>query len=208
MTPLDLPPGIEQALEQLPPIVSPGGFLIYGVTAVVLMILVANLVQWKRRRTADELELADVLDEETIESGRVEDAAFDDLAEQHQSAVAPAAIKWDTRAVKIGDRWTSTLYVAAYPDAPVDGYLAPLFELMDVEFDVTAHITPKNQERARSELQNVADDLRADADLDRTVRQRYLRERAEEAAAGRTAASSCSGVPARPTSSPWRSTSG
>ena len=55
--------------------------------------------------------------------------------------------------------------------------------MTDVEFDVTAHLRPRNQERALSDLQNAADDLRVDADLDTSVRGTYLRDRAEEAAA-------------------------
>jgi superfamily II DNA or RNA helicase len=53
----------------------------------------------------------------------------------------------------------------------------------DVQFDLTAHITPKNQERARNELQDIADDLQVDADLEQSVRSAYLQERANEAAA-------------------------
>ncbi len=106
---------------------------------------------------------------------------LDDLTEQHKHAVAPAAIEWETRTARVGNQWTSTLYIADYPDYPKDGYLNELFELTDVEFDLTVHVTPKNQQQARDELQRVADDLRADADLERSVRGAYLQERAGEA---------------------------
>jgi len=55
--------------------------------------------------------------------------------------------------------------------------------MTDVQFDLTAHITPKNQERARNELQDIADDLQVDADLEQSIRSAYLQERANEAAA-------------------------
>jgi len=77
-------------------------------------------------------------------------------------------------------RRRSTL--ADYPDYPSDGYLSDLFELTDVEFDLTTHITPKNQQRARNELQDLADDLQVDADLEQSIRSSYLQERANEAA--------------------------
>ncbi|SEO19435.1 Type IV secretory pathway, VirB4 component [Halogranum amylolyticum] len=113
----------------------------------------------------------------------LETVFFETLEEHHQSAVAPAAIEWETRAARVGEQWTTTLYVAEYPDYPSDGYLSDLFTLTDVEFDVTARIRPKNQERARNELQEIADDLQVDADLERSVRSRYLQERANTAAA-------------------------
>nr|WP_245756829.1 transferase [Halogranum rubrum] len=113
----------------------------------------------------------------------VETIFYETLEEHHQSAVAPAAIEWETRAARVGEQWTTTLYIAEYPDYPSDGYLSDLFTLTDVEFDVTARIRPRNQERARNELQEIADDLQVDADLERSVRSTYLQERANTAAA-------------------------
>jgi type IV secretory pathway VirB4 component len=106
-----------------------------------------------------------------------------DPADIHQDLLAPASIEWETRAARAGRQWISTLLVAGYPDYPKDGYLSGLFELTDVEFDLTVNLRPKNQRRARDELQNTADDLQADADLERTVRGAYLQDRAAEAMA-------------------------
>lgn len=61
----------------------------------------------------------------------------------------PAAIGWETRAAQVDEQCTTMLYLADYP---TDGYRSDLFEMTDVRFDLTAHITPKNQERARNEL--------------------------------------------------------
>jgi len=61
--------------------------------------------------------------------------------------------------------------------------LSGLFESTDVEFDLNARIVPKNQGRARDELQRVADDLRTDASLEDSVRGSYLHERADTAVA-------------------------
>lgn len=178
-----LPPIIERALSRLPPLLSADGVLVYGVGAVLALIGLANLLQWYRRRTREPIDLAEFLDRETVSQGRRVGAEFDDLAEHHQAAIAPAAVDWETRAARVGDQWTTTLYVAGYPDAPLDGYLSDLYELTDVAVDVTAHLTPTNQHRARDDLQNVADDLQADANLERTVRGSYLQERATRAAA-------------------------
>ncbi|MFB6188970.1 MAG: VirB4 family type IV secretion system protein [Halapricum sp.] len=178
-----LPPTVEAALEALPPIVSPGGLLVYGVGSIVLLIALANLVAWYRARQSEDVALADVLDEETLAAGAEEAALFDDIAERQQSTMAPAAIEWDTRAARVGEDWTTTLYVAGYPDYPSDGYLSGLFELTDVRFDLTVNIDPKNQSRARDALQRTADDIQADADLERSVRGDYLQERANEATA-------------------------
>ncbi|SDM93720.1 Type IV secretory pathway, VirB4 component [Halogranum gelatinilyticum] len=107
----------------------------------------------------------------------------DDVSESQRNVTAPDAIEWETRAARVGEQWTSTLYVAGYPDYPKDGYLSALFELTDVQFDLTVHVRPRDYERARSELEEVADDLQVDAELAQSVRSSYLQERAAEAAA-------------------------
>ena len=106
-----------------------------------------------------------------------------DPVDSHQDLLAPTSIEWETRAARVGGQWVSTLYVAGYPDYPKDGYLSGLFELTDVEFDFTVNLRPKNHRRARDELQNTADDLQADADIERTVRGAYLQDRAAQAMA-------------------------
>ncbi|GAA0291610.1 transferase [Halarchaeum salinum] len=163
---------------------TPGGILLYLLVAVV--IVATTVVAWTRYQARDDeptVDFADVLDEETLEDGQAEGRLLDEIAESHKTAIAPAAIEWETRAAHVGEQWTSTLYVAEYPDHPSDGYLSDLFELTDVEFDLTAHVSPKNQERARTELEEIADDLQVDADLEQSVRGAYLQERADEAKA-------------------------
>nr|WP_049921882.1 VirB4 family type IV secretion system protein [Haloferax sp. BAB-2207] len=162
---------------------SPEGAALYLGTIVVLGV--GGTALWQRYRTDDEPEVdfSDVLDEETLEASEAEGQLLDDISESHKTATAPAAIEWETRAARVGEQWTTTLYIADYTDYPNDGYLSDLFELTDVEFDLTAHITPKNQQRARNELQDIADDLQVDADLEQSVRSEYLQERANEAAA-------------------------
>ncbi|WP_254820858.1 VirB4 family type IV secretion system protein [Haloglomus halophilum] len=178
-----LPRSVQHTLESLPPLISPAGLLVYGVGSILALIVVANIVTWYRERQAEDVVLAELLDEETLGAGAQEEALFDDIAERQQSEMAPAAIEWETRAARVGENWTTTLYVAGYPDYPSDGYLSGLFELTDVRFDLTAHVTPKNQSRARDALQRTADDIQADADLERSVRSAYLQERANEAMA-------------------------
>ena len=102
---------------------------------------------------------------------------------RQQDAVAPAAVDWESRRARVGDEWTTTLYIADWPDYPSDGYLSELFTLTDVRFHVTAHISPRDQERALTQLQAAADDLKVDADLESSVRSTYLHDRASEAAA-------------------------
>ena len=159
-----------------------------GAASYLLLVVVLGVVGkllWDRHNADEEPEVdfSDVLDEETLEEGHAEGQLLDDIAESHKTVTAPAAIEWETRAARVGEQWTTTLYIADYADYPNDGYLSDLFELTDVEFDLTAHITPKNQQRARNELQDIADDLQVDADLEQSVRSAYLQERANEAAA-------------------------
>jgi len=156
---------------------------------LALLIGIAGKHLWDRYTEDDieEVQFADLLDEELLEQGEAEHQLLDDIAESHKTVTAPAAIEWGTRAARVGEQWTTTLYIADYPDYPNDGYLSDLFEKTDVQFDLTAHITPKNQNRAKNELQEIAEDLQVDADLEQSVRSAYLQERADEAAATYTA---------------------
>jgi type IV secretory pathway VirB4 component len=174
---------IGQFVEWLQSPTSAEGAALYLVLVVVLGIV--GKLLWDRYNTDDEPEVnfSDVLDEDTLEAGQAEGQLLDDISESHKTVTAPAAIEWETRAARVGEQWTTTLYIADYADYPNDGYLSDLFELTDVEFDLTAHIVPKNQERARNELQDIADDLQVDADLEQSVRSAYLQERANRAAA-------------------------
>ncbi len=174
---------LDAFFEALPPVLSTEGFMLYGIGLTLYFVGVTQAVSWWRAREYEESRLEDLLDDETLDAAAIERSLIDDIATRQQDVIAPAAIEWETRAARVGEQWTTTLYVAEYPDAPKDGYLSGLFELSDVEFDVTARIVPKNQGRARDELQRVADNLRADADLEESVRGSYLHERADTAVA-------------------------
>ncbi|KPN29429.1 type-IV secretion system protein TraC [Halolamina pelagica] len=176
-----------QLVEWLSAPTTPEGAALYAV--IVVGVVGGGKRLWDRYAADEEetVDFADVLDESTLADGQAEGKLLAEIAESHKTVTAPDAIEWETRAARVGEQWTSTLYIADYPDYPSDGYLSDLFELTDVQFDLTAHITPKNQERARNELQEIADDLQVDADLEQSVRSTYLQERADEAAATYTA---------------------
>ncbi|MFC6614909.1 VirB4 family type IV secretion system protein [Halopenitus salinus] len=171
------------------------GAMLYGALAFVFGIEIKR--RWnsdtqpasdgESDETDPEVDLSAVLEEETLSESDADGQFLDDVEESHKTVTAPAAIEWETRAARVGEQWTTTLYIADYPDYPKDGYLSTLFDITDVKFDLTVHITPKNQERARSELQNLADDLQVDADLEKSVRSAYLQERADEAKSTYTA---------------------
>ncbi|WP_313692103.1 VirB4 family type IV secretion system protein [Halorarum halobium] len=153
----------------------------------VLLLGILGATLWHRRARTDEFDPTSVFDDATLEAAPADHAVLTDVSERHKRALAPAAIEWDTRTARVGEQWTTTLYVADWPDYPADGYLNELFTVTDVPFDCSIRLTPTNQERALDDLQSVADDLQVDADLDRSVRGRYLQERAAEAAATYTA---------------------
>ncbi|WP_416839934.1 VirB4 family type IV secretion system protein [Haloferax sp. DFSO52] len=130
---------------------------------------------------------AAVFDSSTLDAAPAETPILEAIDSVHAETVAPAAIEWDTRTARVGEQWTTTLYLASYPDYPKDGYLNELFNLTDIEFDCTVRLHPKNQTRARDELQTLADNLQVDAKLEQTVRGSYLQTRADEATATYTA---------------------
>jgi type IV secretory pathway VirB4 component len=129
-----------------------------------------------------EVEMHELMDEEMEAAAAEGWAVIDEVHDMQADAVAPEAVEWETRAARVGEQWTTTLYISDYPDYPSDGYLSKVFQTTDVEFDLTVHLRPKNQEAARDELRNVADELQVDADLEESVRGNYLQERANEAA--------------------------
>lgn len=131
---------VSQTLEWLQQPTSPEGAMLYA--AGLLTVGLIGILAWKRRTTQEEPEVdfSDVLDEETLEAGHGEGQLLDDIAESHKTTIAPAAVEWETRAAHVGEQWTTTLSITDYPDYPNDGYLSDLFQLTDVEFDLTAHI--------------------------------------------------------------------
>jgi type IV secretory pathway VirB4 component len=167
---------IERGFTALPPVASPGGFALYGIGGVIVLIGLAKLAA--RRNEAEPEPRVDLSDAFT---GAFEDG--DDPGERQRTLVAPSAIEWDTRSARVGEQWTATLYIAGYPDYPSDGFLSTLFEESHLEYDLSVHLHPKQQRRAETELRNAAERLRADADIEQTIRGRYLHERAERAAA-------------------------
>lgn len=164
------------------PFADPTLSVMAALVATIHVLWIANPLSRSGDDPPDDTEQG-AMDEDVAAEARLLDA----IAKAHQAVLAPDAIEWDTRAARVGDQWTSTMLIAAYPDYPSDGYLSDLFELTDVAFDLTVHITPKNQARARDELQDAADDLQVDADLEQSVRGAYLQERANEAVATYTA---------------------
>jgi hypothetical protein len=124
-------------VDSLPPLLSPEGAMLYGVGGVLALTAVARIVNWRRARMAEKPQLSELLTEETLEQADTERTLLEDIASRHQDVLAPAAIEWETRSARVGEQWTSSFYIAGYPDYPQDGYLSGLFELTDVEFDLT-----------------------------------------------------------------------
>ncbi|ELZ41652.1 transfer complex protein [Halorubrum californiense DSM 19288] len=159
--------------------------LVIGVTVgggtLVIGLLVGVWLQARRPQRDPEVDLSAFIEPPTDPPAPDPDVRAPQ--ERHQDAVAPAAVAWESRCARVGDEWTTTLYIADWPDQPSDGYLSELFTLTDVRFHLTAHVTPRDQERALDQLQTAADDLKVDADLESSVRSTYLHDRADEAAA-------------------------
>ena len=70
---------------------------IVGLVVLLLVAIGATLYYRRKRRQADEVDLSELLDEETLEAGQTEGQILDEIAERHKSVVAPAAV----------DRWSA-----------------------------------------------------------------------------------------------------
>ena len=168
------------ALESLSPSTLVAGLMAIGGTLVV-GLLVGVWLQARRPTHDPEVDLSAFI--APPESAPPTEREVTPPHERQQDAVAPAAVTWESRCARVGDEWTTTLYVTDWADYPSDGYLSELFTLTDVRFHVTTRLIPRDQAQALDQLQAAADDLKVDADLESSVRSTYLRDRAGEAAA-------------------------
>jgi len=171
---------LSEFVNAIPSPLSPSGIFLYGVGGVLLLVGIAKLNQ---RQTGEDSAAASQGAETVDLSSGLDELELTDVGEQQRSTLAPDAVDFETRAARVGDQWTSTLHMASLPDYPKDGCLSGLFKETNAEFDITCHIEPRDHESARAELQNLADNLQADADLERTSRRRYLQDRAQQAKA-------------------------
>ena len=166
-------------LDALAPSMLVAGVTVGGGT-LVIGLLVGVWLQARRPQRDPEVDLSAFI--EPPEEAPAPDPVVATPRERQQDAVAPAAVAWESRCARLDETWTRTLYIADWPDYPCDGYLSELFTLPDVRFHLTAQFTPRDHERALDQLQDAADDLKVDADLESSVRSTYLHDRADAAA--------------------------
>jgi len=102
---------------------------------------------------------------------------LDSIPSIHQGVIAPDSIEERPNAVRTGDSWTRTQWVAEYPDAPTDGLFEPLYSTSETrDTDISIHVDPRDTERTLNALENKLEDLEADAE--------YLTERHRAGARG------------------------
>ena len=80
--------------------------------------------------------------EEIYESARLE----------LQDIIAPAALKIESRAIKIGGYTAKSFFVISYPRFLVSGWMAPIINL-DKRFDIAVHIHPIETEQVLRKFQ-------------------------------------------------------
>lgn len=176
------------------------------VGGIVLLLLVATALRSIRGNSATENEeireanLSGILEEHRRQSG-VEDETdpsigaetgpgdtaagqgrtIGELGERHKNLLAAPQINEDRREPEVGGQFTKTLTVTEMPDWPRDGFLSDLFTVTDAEFDFTIYFEPRHQDRAREDIKDHADDLKAEAQTDGSSRAGYLAGEAEKA---------------------------
>lgn len=147
----------------------------------LVIVTLGGLLVAARRSSAGPPVVAALLGSVASTPSVAAEPELDGLAERHQAAVAPDAVEWGQRFARVDDQWTRTLYIGEFPDRPADGFLSGLFELSAVTYDLTIQLRPRDPDRARRQLRASADDLRAEADLEQSVRESHLQARAREA---------------------------
>jgi len=80
---------------------------------------------------------------------------LDSLADSHQSLVAPENVVERASGVEMGERWRQTLWVAEYPDEPIDGLFETLYSTGETrETDISIHLDPRDTHSTLNELEN------------------------------------------------------
>ncbi|MDG5778327.1 transfer complex protein [Haloarculaceae archaeon H-GB1-1] len=103
-------------------------------------------------------------DEETVAS-RTKDASLDDPGDVHRSIVGPDDVERQSDAVRTGEQWARTLWVAEFPDAPVDGIFETLYATADTRrTDISLHIDPRDTDATLDTLENHIEELEADVE--------------------------------------------
>jgi len=88
---------------------------------------------------------------------------LDSLADSHQSLVAPENVVERASGVEMGERWRQTLWVAEYPDEPIDGLFETLYSTGETrETDISIHLDPRDTHSTLNELENRIESLEAD----------------------------------------------
>ena len=85
------------------------------------------------------------------------------VADVHRRLLGPRSLERTPGAIRTGDRWVRTLWVAGYPEAPADGLLESLYATADTRTtDVSLHLRPRDTRRTLDALENRIEDLEAD----------------------------------------------
>ena len=85
------------------------------------------------------------------------------LSESHQRLVAPESVVEHANRVDTGERVRRTLWVAEYPDEPMDGLFETLYATGETrETDISIHLDPRETHSTLTELENRIESLEAD----------------------------------------------
>ncbi|WP_324665398.1 VirB4 family type IV secretion system protein [Haloarcula sediminis] len=105
------------------------------------------------------------------------DSPLSETPASHQSLLGPDSIEEGSTAIRTGDKWARTLWMAEFPDAPIDGIFESLYSTAETrETDISMHIDPRDTESTLNSLENRIEDLEADVE--------YLSEKRRAGARG------------------------
>ena len=87
-------------------------------------------------------------------------APLDTLGDLHSTLVAAPAIQIEADAVRVGDEWVRTLFVAGFPDRAVTGMLDSALSHPSADFDYSLHLRPRDAMNTVAELKENIRDLK------------------------------------------------
>lgn len=117
--------------------------------------------------TDAEYEAEDLEDDGTEDHGefdreRLDGRITDEIERLHQNYIASDEIKYPRQDMaQVGDDMVMSMYVSGWPQTAKNGFLERIFSDSLYKTDVSIHIEPRPQSRAKSELEDSIGELRA-----------------------------------------------
>ncbi len=89
---------------------------------------------------------------------------IDPIDRLHKDFIAPTEYQVEAESVKSGDKWVQSLYVNTWPEHVKDGFMNTIFSDSAFDTDISVHLEPRDNDRAKAQLQDRIGAIEAELD--------------------------------------------